>query len=206
MTTVCAYDHDNKVGAMGFGAIEPGKEEASHCFPLKLGASHGEIEVDGVEGLMAAYSDAVTQVKLYGPTNFADSINRTALMAKECQKSAYHVLLILTDGDITDKQETIEAICAASHEPMSIIIIGVGNEDFEEMDILDCDNGMLEDEKGNKASRDIVQFIPFRQCSGMLDIEDKVFGHSICPLSHPKKRRQIIASLRDSQRSRVNDA
>jgi hypothetical protein len=46
------YDHDKKVGAMGFGAIEPGKDEASHCFPLKLDASPGEIEVDGMQGLL----------------------------------------------------------------------------------------------------------------------------------------------------------
>ena len=35
--------------------------------------------------------------------------------ARECKKQAYHVLLILTDGDITDKQETIKAIVQASH-------------------------------------------------------------------------------------------
>ena len=69
MTTVCAYDHDNKVGAMGFGAIEPGKEEASHCFPLKLGASHGEIEVDGVEGLDDRLRVAQYVRKLVGYTS-----------------------------------------------------------------------------------------------------------------------------------------
>eukprot|EP00960_Hanusia_phi_P024568 723993-Hanusia_phi.AAC.1 len=35
--------------------------------------------------------------------------------ARECKKQAYHVLLILTDGEITDKQETIKAIVEASH-------------------------------------------------------------------------------------------
>lgn len=39
--------------------------------------------------------------------------------AGECKKPAYHVLLILMDGDITDKQETITAVVDASSAPYS---------------------------------------------------------------------------------------
>jgi len=116
------YDHDKKVGAMGFGAIVPGAEEASHCFPLKFDLGPGEYNVDGLQGLMDAYSDSISKAKLYGPTNFQNVIDQQALMAKECQKSAYHILMILTDGDITDKQETIAAIVRASKVPMSMIL------------------------------------------------------------------------------------
>ena len=116
------YDHDKKVGAMGFGAIVPGAEEASHCFPLKLDLGPGEYNVDGLQGLMDAYRDSISKAKLYGPTNFQNVIDQQALMAKECQKSAYHILMILTDGDITDKQETIAAIVRASKVPMSMIL------------------------------------------------------------------------------------
>ena len=35
------------------------------------------------------------------------------------------MLLILTDGDITDKQQTITAIVDAATAPVSIIIVGV---------------------------------------------------------------------------------
>ena len=38
------------------------------------------------------------------------------------------------DGDITDKQKTITALVEASSEPVSVIIVGVGDEDFEEME------------------------------------------------------------------------
>ena len=37
--------------------------------------------------------------------------------------------------------ETIDAIVRASHFPMSIIIVGVGQADFADMDTLDCDTG-----------------------------------------------------------------
>ena len=46
------------------------------------------------------------------------------------QGTAYQVLLIITDGAITDIQETKNEIVQASRLPMSIIIIGVGNADF----------------------------------------------------------------------------
>ena len=50
------------------------------------------------------------------------------------------MLLILTDGEITDMEDTIKAIVDASFLPMSIIIVGVGNADFSNMEILDADN------------------------------------------------------------------
>jgi hypothetical protein len=42
-------------------------------------------------------------------------------------------MLILTDGDIHDMKETIDMIVELSKYPVSLIIIGVGNEDFEKM-------------------------------------------------------------------------
>ena len=47
---------------------------------------------------------------------------------------------------------------AASKTPMSVIIIGVGNADFSEMDALDSDKEMLSS-CGVVAARDIVQFV-----------------------------------------------
>jgi len=51
----------------------------------------------------------------------------------------YSVLLIITDGAITDASQTVDAIVQASYLPLSIIIIGVGNADFSQMNILDGD-------------------------------------------------------------------
>jgi hypothetical protein len=54
------------------------------------------------------------------------------------------------------------AIVEASHLPMSIIVVGIGNENFGSMDLLDSDDHALKDETGKEALRDIVQFFPFR--------------------------------------------
>ncbi|OXB70171.1 UNVERIFIED_CONTAM: hypothetical protein H355_009905 [Colinus virginianus] len=75
----------------------------------------------------------------------------------------YFILLIITDGEITDLDQTRQAIVNASKLPMSIIIVGVGEADFKAMEFLDGDNGVLKSLTGEPAARDIVQFVPFRQ-------------------------------------------
>ena len=71
------------------------------------------------------------------------------------------ILLILTDGEITDMNRTIEEIVEASFLPMSIVIVGIGPADFSKMDVLDADDVSLE-AHGKQAARDMVQFVPFR--------------------------------------------
>jgi len=65
--------------------------------------------------------------------------------------------------------QTIDRIVQSANLPLSIIIVGVGNANFDSMVRLDGDNGLY-GSNGNKAMRDIVQFVPFRdvQMSGDL--------------------------------------
>ena len=58
--------------------------------------------------------------------------------------------------------ETKQAIVAASNLPLSIIIVGVGNEDFRAMEALDSDKQALKSGQ-DVASRDIVQFVELRK-------------------------------------------
>jgi hypothetical protein len=48
----------------------------------------------------------------------------------------------MTDGIIHDMKETKDLIVAMANLPISIVIIGVGNEDFSQMEILDGDAGV----------------------------------------------------------------
>ena len=73
----------------------------------------------------------------------------------------FFVLLIITDGVITDMDATKRTIVENSNLPFSIIIVGVGGADFDAMDELDSDDALLE-WNGKKATQDIVQFVPFR--------------------------------------------
>lgn len=64
--------------------------------------------------------------------------------------------MIITDGCIHDVRETIDAIVACNSFPLSIIIIGIGDANFEAMEMLDSDTYDLTDGRGNVAKRDIV--------------------------------------------------
>ena len=60
-------------------------------------------------------------------------------------------------------QATVDEIVRGSSLPLSIIIVGVGNEDFESMNVLDADEVPLYSHTLKKQmERDIVQFVPFR--------------------------------------------
>ena len=51
----------------------------------------------------------------------------------------------------------------SSSLPVSIIIVGVGSDDFDSMDILDADEVPLYSQKYKKnMEADIVQFVPYR--------------------------------------------
>jgi vacuolar-type H+-ATPase subunit F/Vma7 len=79
------------------------------------------------------------------------------------QNQKYFILLLITDGVINDLQKTIDEVVRGSSLPLSIIIVGVGNEDFSSMEVLDADNEPLYSQTYKKQmERDIVQFVPFR--------------------------------------------
>ncbi|MBN3325149.1 FR1L4 protein, partial [Atractosteus spatula] len=180
------YDTDKLFPAFGFGAQVPPNFQVSHEFALNFNPSNPYCQ--GIQGIVEAYRVALPQVKLYGPTNFSPIINHVARFAAGAAQQGtaafvqldhftrgvaeqvngqlgaaqYFVLLIITDGEITDLDQTRQAIVESSKLPMSIIIVGVGEADFKAMEFLDGDNGVLKSLTGEPVARDIVQFVPFR--------------------------------------------
>ncbi|KAM4762325.1 RNA-binding protein 12 isoform 12-T22 [Cyanocitta cristata] len=159
------YDTDKLFPAFGFGAQVPPSWQVSHEFALNFNPSNPYCQ--GIQGIVDAYRQILPQIQLYGPTNFSPIINHVARFAahslQQGTAAQYFILLIITDGEITDLDQTRQAIVNASKLPMSIIIVGVGEADFKAMEFLDGDNGVLKSVTGEPAARDIVQFVPFRQ-------------------------------------------
>uniref|UniRef100_A0A8C2AWW1 Copine IVa n=1 Tax=Cyprinus carpio TaxID=7962 RepID=A0A8C2AWW1_CYPCA len=158
------YDSDKMFPAFGFGARIPPDFKVSHDFAVNFNEDNPECA--GIQGVVEAYQNCLPKIQLYGPTNIAPIIQKVANFASEemhtKEAMQYFILLILTDGVITDMADTREAIVHASHLPMSVIIVGVGNADFTDMEMLDGDDGILRSPKGEPVLRDIVQFVPFR--------------------------------------------
>lgn len=154
------YDNDKRIPVHGFGAqlqSPTGQFSAtSHCFSLS------EEEVYGVEGIMEAYRNSFQTMKLSGPTLLEPIIRKATEDARKAAESKfnYTVYLIITDGNIQDMDETVNAVIEASNYPISFIIMGVGDGDFTNMKLLDGDEKLLK--QGDKeATRDIVQFVRF---------------------------------------------
>jgi hypothetical protein len=114
------YDTDGRIPAYGYGAALPPANVVSHCFALS-GAAH-DPACDGVAGVLAAYDTALASVRLSGPTCFAPLISAAAAaaeMAAAQQAHSYHVLLIITDGEIMARfcciLQHLVCICASAH-------------------------------------------------------------------------------------------
>nr|CAB3233484.1 copine-8-like [Phallusia mammillata] len=158
------YDTDKLFPTFGFGARLPPDGRVSHQFALNFNPSNPDCF--GIQGIMEAYQSSIRAVQLYGPTNFSPIINNVASMAASCRDaSRYYVLLMITDGVISDMGATKEAIVNAARLPMSIIIVGVGPAEFDAMEELDGDTVRVS-YRGIEAERDIVQFVPFRDYVG----------------------------------------
>ncbi|XP_038662795.1 copine-2 [Scyliorhinus canicula] len=159
------YDSDKMFPALGFGAQLPPDWKVSHEFAINFNPTNPFCT--GVEGIVQAYTTCLPHIRFYGPTNFSPIINHVARFASQAIQqqvaAQYFILLIITDGVISDMDETRHAIVQAAKLPMSIIIVGVGNADFAAMEFLDGDNRVLRSYTGEEATRDIVQFVPFRE-------------------------------------------
>ncbi|XP_041966279.1 copine-8 isoform X2 [Alosa sapidissima] len=154
------YDSDKMFPALGFGAKLPPDGRVSHEFALN--GNPDNPYCSGIEGVMEAYYQSLKSVRLYGPTYFSPVINHVARYASLVRDgSEYFILLIISDGVISDMAQTKESIVNASCLPMSIIIVGVGPAEFDEMIELDGDEVRISS-RGRFAERDIVQFVPFR--------------------------------------------
>uniref|UniRef100_A0A8C5HTI8 Copine-5-like n=1 Tax=Gouania willdenowi TaxID=441366 RepID=A0A8C5HTI8_GOUWI len=180
------YDSDKMFPALGFGAKLPPDGRVSHEFPLN--GNMGNPYCNGMEGILEAYHQSLKTVQLYGPTNFAPVVNHVARYAAAVQDgSQYFVLLIITDGVISDMAQTKEAIVNAAKLPMSIIIVGVGQAEFDAMVELDGDDIRISS-RGKLAERDIVQFVPFR------DYMDRTGNHV---LSMARLAKDVLAEIPD---------
>lgn len=90
-----------------------------------------------IQDLEERYVRAIGDQVLWGPTTFVPLINKAIQIVESTGK--YHVLLIITDGEIDDdlKADNIEAMKRASNYPLSIVIVGVGDGPFTTLEHFD---------------------------------------------------------------------
>jgi hypothetical protein len=129
-TIVEPYDTDKKFPVYGFGATIKGTLKLLKCFPID------EInpEVEGVQGMLTAYKKRFESgdISLSGPTDFEPVIRKAMEYASTTTQPApstemetseqlphrkYTILLMITDGEISDFDKTKQAIIEVSDIP-----------------------------------------------------------------------------------------
>ena len=73
-------------------------------------------------------------------------------------------------------ESTIEQLVSLSGMPFSAVVIGVGDGDFEKMEVLDADGEVLRDLQGVEATRDIVQLV---QYSDFRDLGERELAQAV---------------------------
>mmetsp|Transcript_20680 Transcript_20680/g.58891 ORF Transcript_20680/g.58891 Transcript_20680/m.58891 type:complete len:600 (+) Transcript_20680:355-2154(+) len=158
VSVLSKYDSDQKYPVYGFGAKYGGV--VRHCFQCGSAA-----EAHGIDGILAAYHETFKSgLIMSGPTIFAEVLKTAASKAIANQQAAkaiggqaYSILLIVTDGAVSDVDGTAAALREIKNAPMSTVIVGVGNADFSSMRFLDDD--------ATTPDADTVQFVEFNKHS-----------------------------------------
>ena len=113
-----------------------------------MDGARGEAPCRGFGEALRTYRALAPRVRLAGPTSFAPLI-RKACEVVAAEEGAYHILLIVADGQVTrdsstrdgqlSRQEraTVDAIVEASHYPLSIVMVGVGDGPWDVMEDFD---------------------------------------------------------------------
>jgi Copine/C2 domain len=149
------YDTDQHYPVLGFGAKYNGI--VNQCF--QVGDTEESI---GVNGVLASYRSVFkTGLIMSSPTDFTQVMeaaaqrSTTALeKAQQVGQQSYTILLIVTDGAVSDIDATAACVQSLSDHPLSVVIVGVGDADFTSMKFLDDVPNM---------KRDFIQFVELNQ-------------------------------------------
>ncbi|GFO01402.1 copine family protein [Plakobranchus ocellatus] len=130
--TLEPFANDGVIPAFGFGDAYTKDHSVFALRPDRfLNLAYTKAIPSGFKEVLEIYNQLTPKVRLGGPTNFAPLIRQAVDIVKATNK--YHILVIVADGQVTNERATTEAIVEASHHPLSIITVGVGDGPWDTM-------------------------------------------------------------------------
>lgn len=121
--TLEEYDDDRIIPAFYFGDVETTNKSVKSI-------KNADDNCNGFAEVLQYYRAKIPLIRMSGPTTFAPLIERAINIVDSTGQ--YHILIIVTDGDITESEldPNTESIIKASYYPLSIVCIGVGDGPF----------------------------------------------------------------------------
>ncbi|XP_047058944.1 E3 ubiquitin-protein ligase RGLG4-like [Lolium rigidum] len=139
--TLAPFDEDNLIPCFGFG------DATTHDYNV-FSFHQDNSPCHGFEEVLACYQNVVPHLRLSGPTSFAPIVE-AAVDIVDRTGGQYHVLVIVADGQVTrsidtsdgelspQERRTVDSIVMASSYPLSIVLVGVGDGPWEDMQKFD---------------------------------------------------------------------
>ena len=165
-------DSDGKIPSFGFGGRPSFPEftsDQTHSL-IPLNGNRHKMSVTSPEQLAESYKNAL---KFIDPTERACISDLVKIVRdwaiRDIKSNVYHVLIILTAGHLHNIQGTIDILVDIAHLPISIILVGIGDNDFGALEKLDGDKKWLRNSKKKLTKRDIVNFVDFGESYENLD-------------------------------------
>uniref|UniRef100_A0A0D9XGW2 RRM domain-containing protein n=1 Tax=Leersia perrieri TaxID=77586 RepID=A0A0D9XGW2_9ORYZ len=151
--TLSTFDEDNRIPCFGFG------DTSTHDQDVFSFYTYRRQYCNGVPEALRRYREIAPHVRLSGPTSLAPIIE-TATRITQDSGYQYHILLIIADGQVPTcccansannrdenylEERTLQALVDASHFPLSIVLVGVGDGPWHEQ-LMHCqEDGQLFD-------------------------------------------------------------
>ncbi|CAL6093283.1 Copine_I [Hexamita inflata] len=123
------FDDDGLIPAFRFGCLDTRDKTVLPLLAPQVMDPHFK----GFGELKSAYYQAIQQVRLSGPTTFAPLIYQAIEIEKAYGGNQLIILIIMTDGDVSNMQLDKQAIGEASKYPIAISCIGLGDGPFDKM-------------------------------------------------------------------------
>ncbi|CAL5981473.1 Copine_I [Hexamita inflata] len=124
------FDDDGNIPSYIFGDV---LTKNAKVRPLDPDAEDPNIQ--GMDAVLKTYRQFAPTVQQSGPTSLGPLIDEAI---KSCERSPeFHILIAITDGDITEPDQDKIKIQKASGYPLSIVVVGVGDGPFDILEQFD---------------------------------------------------------------------
>ena len=152
------YNYHELFSVFGFGAASSNGGAPNMCFPLNAKIDR----IHTINEVLKEYRKITPRLFFSGPSKLVPLIKQTIKIIQideDKNDRNYHILLILTDGDINDIDDFADLIAKYSSLPFSVLIIGIGNNNFAEMKML---KNSINKHELNNIRLNFVRFNEFR--------------------------------------------